>query len=364
MHLGSLQAIAIDLFAMNSVLQLSLAACTLLVGTVAALLLVRGPFVTWLDARIESRGEAARLERVVAAHARPTIVPLLAVLALSASLRLLDLPSPLEHVIGAIVETAILFAIVRIVSSLVSAAAGRLHALVPIVQVTIWLIACVVLLENFGVRISTLVAGLGIGGVAVALGAQAVLKDAFAYVAIVVDRPFEIGDFILSGTVLGSIEQVGIKTTRIRSLSGEQLVLANATLTDQLVHNFKRMHERRVQFRFGVIYDTPNEILRAIPGRIREAIETLADTRFERAHFVEFGASSLDFEVAYYVLSPDYALYMDIQQEINLRIKEIVVSAGSDFAFPSLTLYPNGNGAQSIRASDQGLTLSHAPAPT
>ncbi len=339
MPLRHLQTIAIDLVAMNSAFQFALAAGVLVIGAFASLLLTRGPFVRFLERRIAATPERARLERAVSAHARPTLLPLVIVLSLGAAVGTLSAPAPFERAVGTIVEAAIIFAIARVLSSLAAAAAGRLHALVPIAQVTIWLIALVILLENDGVKISTLVAGLGIGGVAVALGAQAVLKDAFAYVAIVVDRPFEIGDFILSGAVLGSVEHVGIKTTRIRSLSGEQVVMANAALTDQLIHNFKRMQERRVQFRFGVTYDTATSTLREIPVRVRAAIESLPQTRFDRAHFVEFGASSLDFEVAYYLLNPDYTLYMDTQQELNLKIKAIVEELGTDFAFPSMTVY-------------------------
>ena len=201
-----------------------------------------------------------------------------------------------------------------------------------------WGFAFLVLLDNFGVKISGLLAGLGIGGVAVAFAAQAVLADLFSYFTIFFDRPFEIGDYIVVGEYMGTVEYIGMKTTRLRSLSGEQIIFSNTDLTNSRVRNYKRMKERRVSFRIGVTYDTPPAQLKEIPGIIAGIIQGIAGARFDRAHFLAYGDYSLLFEVVYYVLSRDYRQYADIQQEINLAIKDEFTRRGIKFALPTRTL--------------------------
>jgi small-conductance mechanosensitive channel len=212
-------------------------------------------------------------------------------------------------------------------------------AIMPIVQVIVWGIGIAFLLDNLGVKISTVIAGLGIGGLAVALAAQAVLGDLFSYFSILLDHPFEIGDFIIVGDYLGVVEHIGVKTTRIRSLGGEQLVFSNTDLTNSRVRNYKRMEKRRVLFRIGVTYQTELQHLRGIPGIIRSIIDSMDDTVFDRAHFSEYGDFSLMFEIVYYVLSSDYNMYMDTQQQINLAINEEFIKRGIEFAYPTQTLY-------------------------
>ena len=194
-------------------------------------------------------------------------------------------------------------------------------------------------LANFGIDVTALVASLGIASVAVGLALQGVLSDLFASLSIVLDKPFEIGDFIIVGDFLGSVEHIGLRTTRIRSLSGEQLVFTNDDLLGSRIRNFKRMQERRVVFGFGVVYATPKKDLETIPAIVREAIESLEETRFDRSHFKAFGAYSLDFETVYYVLTPDYNRYMDLQQAVNLAIVERFEEEGIEFAFPSNTVF-------------------------
>lgn len=214
-----------------------------------------------------------------------------------------------------------------------------LKAVIPIAKAALWVIGVIFLLDNLGFQISAIVAGLGIGGIAVALAAQAVLGDLFSYVAIVLDRPFELGDFIIIGEHMGTIEHVGIKTTRVRSLSGEQLVFSNSDLTNSRIRNYKRMSRRRVVFRFGVVYATSARQLEEIPETVRRIIEAVPETMFDRAHFFSFGNFSLDFEVVYYVNGNDYNRYMDIQQTINLAIKEELSQRGVEFAFPTQTIF-------------------------
>jgi small-conductance mechanosensitive channel len=194
-------------------------------------------------------------------------------------------------------------------------------------------------LDNFGVNITTLIAGLGVGGIAVALAAQNILGDLFASLTIVLDKPFVYGDFIAVGEFKGTIEHVGLKTTRVRSQSGEQLIFPNADLLQSRIRNYKRMEQRRVCFKLGVAYETPIDLLRAIPGQIQQIIESQGLTRFERAHMQNFGDSSLEFEVVYWLLEPDYLKYMDTHQAINLEILQKFTEQKIDFAYPTQVVH-------------------------
>lgn len=206
-------------------------------------------------------------------------------------------------------------------------------------RIVLYSLVLLLALDNLGIDVTTLVASLGIGGVAVALAVQNVLGDLFACLAISLDKPFVIGDFIIVGDFLGVVEYVGLKTTRVRSLSGEQVVFGNNDLLGSRIRNFKRMQERRVLFGFGVIYQTPYEKLQAIPGMVRAMVEAREGTRFDRAHFKSYGESSLDFEVVYYINTPDYNIFMDTQQAINLEIYRQFRDSGIDFAYPTRTLF-------------------------
>lgn len=206
-------------------------------------------------------------------------------------------------------------------------------------RIVIWATVLLVVLDNLGVNITALVAGLGIGGVAVALALQTILGDLFASLSIVLDKPFVVGDFLIVGDLLGSVEYVGLKTTRLRSLSGEQLVFSNSDLLNSRIRNFGRMFERRVSFDLGVTYQTPREKLQMIPDIIRQAIEGQEHTRFDRSHFKEYGDFALTFESVYFIKGPDYNRYMDIQQAINLHIHERFEQEGIEFAYPTQTLF-------------------------
>ncbi len=214
-----------------------------------------------------------------------------------------------------------------------------LNGILRVVGFLIWALAVIFYLDNIGFKVSSVIAGLGIGGVAVALAAQAILQDLFSYFSIIFDRPFDVGDFIIVDSFMGTVEYVGIKTTRIRSLSGEQVVFSNTDLTNSRVRNYKRMELRRVVFGFGVVYETPLDKLKKIPQIVENVIKSIDQTRFDRAHFFKYGDFSLDFEVVYYVLNSDYNKYMDIQQEINLKIKEEFEREGIEFAYPTQLLY-------------------------
>jgi small-conductance mechanosensitive channel len=218
-----------------------------------------------------------------------------------------------------------------------------------------WTIVLLLVLDNLGVDVTALITGLGIGGVAVALAVQNILGDIFAALAIVLDKPFVIGDYIVVGTEMGTVEKIGIKTTRVRSLGGEQIIFSNAELLKSRIRNYKRMEERRILFRFGVLYSTPPEIVEQLPRIAREAVQSQERVRFDRAHFAAMSDSSLDIEVVYYVLSPEYATYMEVQQGINLQLLRRVQEAGADFAFPTRTLHVQGSldGLRATEPSDE-----------
>ncbi len=220
--------------------------------------------------------------------------------------------------------------------------AGAIKAITPIITGILWGLGIVFLLDNLGFQISTLVAGLGITGIAVALAAQSVLGDLFSYFAILIDRPFEIGDFIIVDDMMGSVEHIGLKTTRIRSLWGEQLVFPNTNLTGSRVKNYKRMQRRRIAFKFGVTYASKPEQLREVPALTNRIVSSVPLATFDRCHFFSFGDSSLDFETVYYVEDPDFNKYMDIQQEICLALKREIEAMGLSFAFPSRSIYVGG----------------------
>lgn len=203
----------------------------------------------------------------------------------------------------------------------------------------LWACGVVFILDNFGINISAMVAGLGIGGVAIALAAQAVLGDLFSSFAIFMDKPFKVGDFIIVGDLLGTVEHIGIKTTRIRSLHGEQLIFSNSDLTSSRIKNYKRMETRRVAFRIGVTYQTTLEQLKKIPPFVTEIVKKVDKAKLDRVHFFSYGDFSLIFEIIYYVLGSDYNLYMDVQQDINFAIKEKFEKERIDFAYPTQTLF-------------------------
>ena len=217
-----------------------------------------------------------------------------------------------------------------------------LKALGVAFKVTLWSVFLLLALSAFGMNVTGLVAGLGIGGIAIALALQKILGDLFASLSIVLDRPFEVGDFIIVGSELGVVEQIGLKSTRIRSLSGEQLVISNNDLLSSRIQNFKRMRERRVLFSLGVTFQTEHQKLAAIPPMIRDIINAQDGVRFDRAHFQSIGDSALKFEVVYYLLDPDYNRYMDVQQAINLEIMARFEAAGIAFAYPTRTLFLEG----------------------
>jgi len=208
--------------------------------------------------------------------------------------------------------------------------------------VALWTSVTILILSAFGVEVTPLLAGLGVGGLALGFALQKILGDIFCSVAIVLDRPFEVGDFITTGDHMGTVERIGIKTTRVRSLGGEQIIFPNSNLLDSRIRNYKRMTERRVVFGFDVPSATPVAALERIPSLVKEIIQGIDQARFDRAHFAAFGTSAHHFEVVYYVLDPDWNLSMDIQQRINLTLVRTLDELGASVASPARTPHDEG----------------------
>ncbi len=216
--------------------------------------------------------------------------------------------------------------------------ATTLDAVGLLMKIALWVIVSVVILDNVGVEVNSLLASLGIGGIAVALAVQNILGDLFSSLSIALDKPFVIGDFVIVDDYAGNVEQIGLKSTRIRSLSGEELVFSNTDLLNSRIRNYKRLQKRRISFKVGVVYGTEVEKLKVIPEIVREVIEPLKEAEFDRAHFHEMGDFSLIYEIVYYVVEPGYEVYMDLQQSINLGLYERFSQEGIEFAFPTQTL--------------------------
>ena len=281
--------------------------------------------------------------------------PVYVLIAFFLASRRLSLSQSVDKVIVSVLIIALVFKGIKILQAIVAyfvekmylgpdakldkSGARATRSLTTALNWVIWAGGAVFLLDNLGIKISAVIAGLGIGGVAVALAAQSILGDLFSSFAIFLDKPFKIGDFIIVGDLLGVVEHVGIKTTRIRSLWGEQLVFPNSDLTNSRIRNYKKMQKRRVSFKIGVVYQTTHDQLKKIPRIVTEIVKNVDKATLDRVHFLSFADFSLVFEIVYYVDGSDYNLYMDIQQEINLALKENFEKAGIEFAYPTQTLY-------------------------
>lgn len=288
------------------------------------------------------------------------VIPALYILIFYMGLQYLLLSERVTNILHVATTVAITFLIIRLISSVILVGlrtffkrqadgeerVKQLGGLMIIINIIVWAVGLLFLFENMGFDVTAVVAGLGIGGIAVALAAQNILGDLFNYFVIFLDRPFEIGDFIIIDEKKGVVDFIGIKTTRIKSLSGEQLVFSNSDLTNSRIHNYKRMERRRILFNIGVTYQTSHENLKKIPAVIKSIVQEQHPVEFDRAHFASYGDFSLDFEIVYFVLSSDFAIYMDVQQAINLRIFEEFKNMGVEFAYPTQTLFlePQQNG--------------------
>lgn len=268
-------------------------------------------------------------------------------LAFYLTVKTLNVQEFLEEILDGLFIILIIWEAIKIAQNLIEYGfrkVGRgdstaLHGIKLIVRITLWVIGLLLILSNLGFDITTLAASLGIGGVAVALAAQNILGDLFASFTIYFDKPFQIGDYIIIGEHSGIVKKIGLKTTRVQTLQGEELVISNKELTEARVQNFKKLKRRRVVFGFGVTYDTPLKKLKAIPELVRDIVAAQETAEVDRVHFKEFGDFSLNFEVAYYVNTNEYIVYMDTQQAINFALAEAFEKQKIEFAFPTQTLY-------------------------
>lgn len=216
-----------------------------------------------------------------------------------------------------------------------------LFVLKKIINVVIFILAFLVILDVVGIDITGIAVGLGVGGIAIAFALQNVLSDVFSAFSIYFDKPFEIGDFIIVGNYAGTVKKIGMKSTRVQLLQGEELVLSNRELTSTSVRNFKKMKKRRISFHFGVTYSTPSKKLEKIPDMVKKIVNSQELAEADRVHFTEFGDFSLNFEVIFYMKKGDYVLYRDTQQQINFAIKGAFEKEGIEMAFPTQTIYLN-----------------------
>lgn len=275
-----------------------------------------------------------------------SLIPFLYLASLYAGVKVLDLPARAEKVADGAGLVALVFFAARFAVQLSlyaldnyrmasgEAPPAPFKGFAPLIKAVIWILCAVFILDNMGFNVSTIVAGLGIGGVALALGSQALLGDLFGYFVILLDRPFEVGDSIAVGDLEGTVEAVGIKTTRIRNLRGEEVVMSNTAMTSARLHNFSRMTRRRAFVKIGVSHDTPVDVLRQIPSAIEGVVRECVGVTFGRAHFATFGDNALVFELVYYVESQDYNIFMNRQEEVNFRLAEEFKSRGIAFAHP------------------------------
>jgi len=278
--------------------------------------------------------------------------------ALYAALSLFTLPGWLDTAFSMVVYAAVIWQAIEIAlrfikygttrlvekdedgDGLVDPSAATASDLINLMaRIVLWVFGTIFILSNLGIEVTSLIAGLGIGGIAVAFALQGILSDLFASFSIYFDKPFRIGDFIIIGTDMGTVEKIGIKTTRLRTLQGEELVVSNAELTTARVQNFKKMDERRIATEFGVTYETDQVKVKRIDSIVQDIITGIDGVRFDRVHFKSFGNSALVFELVYFVTSADYNEYMDIQERFNFALLEAFANENIDFAYPTQTIY-------------------------
>jgi len=267
-------------------------------------------------------------------------------------LRILDPFSYQIRLIFSLIEILLVsFAVTRVINVMVSWYADKkrekekdvsahiLFLFKRLLHIVVYVFAFLVILWVFDINLSGAVVGLGVGGIAIAFALQNVLSDLFSAFTIYFDRPFEIGDYVVIGSENGTVKKIGLISTRIQTLQGEELIVSNQDLVTTRIRNFKQMKKRRISFGFGVIYGTPSEKLQKIPDMIKKILNEIEKVKIDRVHFKEFGNFSLNFEVVYYINSKEYSVYMDKQQEINFKIKEAFEKEGIEMAFPTQTLF-------------------------
>lgn len=281
------------------------------------------------------------VDDVTVAFVRSIRPQLYVVFAVFFALYTLTLSDFIRNAIDAVVILIVIFQITRSLQIIIEFSARRFsrdgddphtknaaHIFGSILIFVVWLFGILMILSNVGVNVTSLIAGVGIGGIAIAFAVREVLSDLFSSFAIYFDRPFRVGDVIRVGKETGTVQKIGIKTTRIRSTSGEEIIVSNQSLTSTPVHNFKKRNDRVVTFRFGVDYDTPNDAIHTLLVRTTQMIDAMGNAHCTRAHFKSFGTHALECEVVYVVETRSYSVYMDVQQDINFGIRDLAANLG------------------------------------
>jgi len=328
------------------------------------LMVVLGIILTWAVIRITKKAIINALKKITAGTktnfddllvdaADRFLIPFLYLFINYSIITLLNLSVKAERILAVAVALVMIYYVVRLVNFTIhhlvvaylraknetEERLRQVEGMLMIVKVLTWSIGIVMLADNLGYNVTTVIAGLGVGGIAIALAAQNILGDLFSYIVIFFDKPFEIGDFIVTGDHSGVVEKIGIKTSHIRSLDGQQLVMPNAEMAKSVIQNFKRLERRRVVFAIGVIYNTSAAQIREIPGIFKNIVSQQENAFFDRAHLKSFGDFSINYEIVYYIESADYVLYMDTQQAICMNIFDEFEREGIEFAFPTQTLF-------------------------
>ena len=269
------------------------------------------------------------------------------------AVQFVQLSSKVENILNYAAILVVAYYVVRALQKLIEFALEKLHkkekgldrTLISLINKIsswlLWLVVIIIILQNFGFNVSALLGGLGVAGIAIAFALQNVLADIFASFSIYLDRPFKIGDFIVVGEDKGTVEKIGLKSTRLKALSGQELIISNKELTESRVQNYKKMKERRIVFAFGVVYKTPSQKLKKIPKMVKNIFAGTKTARLDRIHFKEFADSSLNFEVVYFMETADYLKYMNTQQKINFALKDAFEKEGIEMAYPTQMIYLN-----------------------
>lgn len=336
----------------NSVLSYLIAGGSMLVAWII-LKLVKGKILSILK-NLAKRTET-NFDDLLIKAVEKFILPYVYLLVNYSIITQLNLSSKFEDVLRVAVLIITAYYVIRLINFLIHGAVvtymehknepperiKQLGGILLVVKALVWILGIVMLIDNLGYDVTTLIAGFGIGGIAIALAAQSILGDLFSYLVIFFDKPFEIGDFIVVGNNSGIVEKIGIKTSHVRSLDGQQMVMPNAEMVKTVIHNYKRLMRRRVVFSLGVVYYTPAGKLKQIPEMVRDIITQHKDATFDRAHLKNFGDFSINYELVYYVESADFLVYMDTHHAICLGIFEKFEKEGIEFAFPTQTLFIN-----------------------
>ncbi len=330
----------------------------LVVGLLITRIVIRKILICWLVNK--TKETTAQWNDIVCDLIKTTIVPLCELLVVYISLQLIVFSVTASVWVNRVFFLFAVVIVTKSVSSMVknwiyhllkkqystSSSHENFKGLIQIITGFIWVVSSLIVLDYFGVDVTALIASVGILGLAGAMAARGIVEDIICYFTIILDKPFEAGDYIAFSDQSGTLKAIGLASSRIQSLSGEEIVLSNSQLINNLIQNYKKMEERRASFSIGILYETPSSLVKEVPALIQTIIEEKTNVRFGRCHFKNFGNFSLNFETVYYVLNNNYDEFMDVQQSINLSIFERFEEKGIEFAYPTQLVYTKPQSAE------------------